>query len=48
MSDTQGGLPPIIPVETFFENPERAGAQISPDGTKLSYLAPRRTASTCG
>ena len=31
---------PLIPVEHLFENPERAGAQISPDGTKLGYLAP--------
>jgi dipeptidyl aminopeptidase/acylaminoacyl peptidase len=33
-------LPPLIPVEDFFENPEKTGAQISPDGTRLSYLAP--------
>jgi len=33
-------LPPLIPVEDFFENPERAGAQISPDGARISYLAP--------
>ena len=32
--------PGLIPVEHFFENPEKAGGQISPDGTKLSYLAP--------
>jgi dipeptidyl aminopeptidase/acylaminoacyl peptidase len=32
--------PELIPVEHFFENPERAGAQISPDGTRLGYLAP--------
>ena len=29
----------LIPVEDFFENPEKAAGQISPDGTKLSYLA---------
>ncbi len=34
------GLPPLIPVEHFFDNPERALAKISPDGTKLAYLAP--------
>jgi dipeptidyl aminopeptidase/acylaminoacyl peptidase len=34
------GTPPLIPVEHFFENPEKAGGQISPDGTRLSYLAP--------
>jgi len=33
-------LPPLIPVETFFENPEKVAGRISPDGTKLSYLAP--------
>lgn len=32
----------VIPVEDFFGNPERAGAQISPDGTKLGYLAPEQ------
>lgn len=31
---------PLIPVEHLFENPERTGAQISPDGTRLGYLAP--------
>ncbi len=33
-------LPPLIPLEHFFDNPERSGAKISPDGTRLSYLAP--------
>ncbi len=33
-------LPPLIPLEHFFENPEKAGAKVSPDGSKLSYLAP--------
>ena len=32
--------PPLIPVEDFFENPEKAAGQISPDGRKLAYLAP--------
>lgn len=32
------GMPSIIPVASFFDNPEIAGAQISPDGTWLSYL----------
>lgn len=36
---TQAGPAPLIPVEHFFENPEKAGGQISPDGMKLSYLA---------
>lgn len=33
-------LPPLIPREVLFGNPERAGTQISPDGKHLSYLAP--------
>ena len=32
---------PIIPRAILFGNPERSSAQISPDGRKLSYLAPR-------
>jgi dipeptidyl aminopeptidase/acylaminoacyl peptidase len=35
-----GGLPPIIPLTHFFDNPEITGAQISPDGRWLSYLKP--------
>jgi dipeptidyl aminopeptidase/acylaminoacyl peptidase len=31
---------PLIPRRQFFDNPEKASARISPDGTKLSYLAP--------
>jgi len=31
---------PLIPRETLFGNPERAGLQISPDGKTISYLAP--------
>ena len=30
----------LIPRSVLFGNPERAGVQISPDGTQLSYLAP--------
>lgn len=33
-------LPDLIPVETFFADPEFAGASISPDGTRIAYLAP--------
>ncbi len=32
---------PLIEREKFFGNPTRAGAQISPDGRWLSWLAPR-------
>jgi dipeptidyl aminopeptidase/acylaminoacyl peptidase len=35
-----GQLPPIIPLTHFFDNPELAGAQISPDGRWLSFLKP--------
>lgn len=31
---------PMIPMEDFFRNPERAGFQLSPDGRHLSFLAP--------
>jgi dipeptidyl aminopeptidase/acylaminoacyl peptidase len=33
-------LPPLIPRDVLFGNPERASAQLSPDGTRLTYLAP--------
>lgn len=31
---------PLIPRSVLFGNPERASPEISPDGTKLAYLAP--------
>jgi dipeptidyl aminopeptidase/acylaminoacyl peptidase len=34
--------PPIIPLTHFFDNPEVAGAQISPDGRWLAVLKPYR------
>jgi hypothetical protein len=33
-------LPAPIPREVIFDNPERAFPQISPDGTRLAWLAP--------
>ena len=33
-------LPPLIPRELLFGNPERVSPRISPDGTRLAYLAP--------
>jgi len=33
-------LPPIIPIQHFFDNPEIAGAQISPNGQFVSFLKP--------
>jgi len=32
-------LPPLIPREAFFGNPDKASPQISPDGKRLAYLA---------
>jgi dipeptidyl aminopeptidase/acylaminoacyl peptidase len=33
-------LPPLIPREVLLGNPVKASPRISPDGTRLSYLAP--------
>lgn len=33
-------LPPLIPRDDLFGNPEKASPNISPDGTRLAYLAP--------
>jgi dipeptidyl aminopeptidase/acylaminoacyl peptidase len=33
-------LPPLIPREVLFGNPERTTPQLSPDGKRLSWLAP--------
>ncbi len=33
--------PPLIPLRHLFDNPERALARLSPDGRRLSWLAPR-------
>jgi dipeptidyl aminopeptidase/acylaminoacyl peptidase len=33
-------LPPLIPREVLFGNPEKASPQLSPDGKHLAYLAP--------
>jgi dipeptidyl aminopeptidase/acylaminoacyl peptidase len=30
----------VLPLETFFRNPERTGYSISPDGNYVAYLAP--------
>ncbi|MBK1783796.1 S9 family peptidase [Prauserella sp. ASG 168] len=36
-----GSLPRLIEAEEFFANPVFSGASISPDGTRIAYLAPR-------
>ncbi|MGE0783740.1 TolB family protein, partial [Mycolicibacterium sp.] len=33
-------LPGLIPVKDFFDPPTRAAAKISPDGTRMAFLAP--------
>jgi dipeptidyl aminopeptidase/acylaminoacyl peptidase len=38
----QVSRPPLIPLTHFFDNPEIAGAQISPDGQWLTSLKPYR------
>ena len=38
-------LPPIIPIQHFFDNPEIAGAQISPNGQFVSFLKSRTRSS---
>lgn len=39
---TWAQLPPLIPRETLFGNPEKDQAQISPNGKMLGYLAPEK------
>src|SRR5438128_14545 len=39
-SAAPAGLPPLIPREILFGNPERTSPQVSPDGAYLTYLAP--------
>ncbi len=33
-------LPPLIPRETLFGNPQRASPRLSPDGQRLAWIAP--------
>jgi len=35
-----GQLPPLIPRDVMLGNPQKEFPQISPDGTRLAYLAP--------
>ncbi|MCR5346630.1 MAG: S9 family peptidase [Fretibacterium sp.] len=35
-----GHLPPLLPMENFFRNPDTASYAISPDGTKLAFAKP--------
>jgi hypothetical protein len=40
MSSVQGELPPLISRDILFGNPERTSPALSPDGTRLAWLAP--------
>jgi dipeptidyl aminopeptidase/acylaminoacyl peptidase len=40
MAAAQTTLPPLVPVEDFFRNPDVVSFSISPDGKKLAYLKP--------
>ncbi|MEH2407091.1 hypothetical protein [Nostoc sp.] len=41
MSSAQApSLPPLIPREILFGNPEKTSPQLSPDGKYLAYIAP--------
>src|SRR5262245_12472015 len=37
---TRADEPPLIPRQILFGNPAKTAPQISPDGTRLAYLAP--------
>jgi dipeptidyl aminopeptidase/acylaminoacyl peptidase len=37
---TQPGMPPLIPRDVLFGNPDMAAPWLSPDGTRIAYLAP--------
>jgi dipeptidyl aminopeptidase/acylaminoacyl peptidase len=37
---SQANLPPLIPREILFGNPEKASPRLSPDGKYLAYIAP--------
>jgi dipeptidyl aminopeptidase/acylaminoacyl peptidase len=40
VTPTRAELPPLIPRDVLFGNPERTNPQISPDGKHLAYIAP--------
>ena len=39
-SSAFAAMPPLLPMEDFFKNPESASFAISPDGTKLAFMRP--------
>lgn len=38
--EADAGPAPLIPMRDFFRNPDTAGYDLSPDGTRLAYLKP--------
>lgn len=40
LAETKTSQKPLIPRDVLFGNPERISVKLSPDGTKLAYLAP--------
>jgi dipeptidyl aminopeptidase/acylaminoacyl peptidase len=40
LSSATASLPPLIPRDILFGNPERTSPQLSPDGQYLAYIAP--------
>ncbi len=40
MTTTRAELPPLIPRDVLFGNPERVSPQLSPDGKRLAWIAP--------
>lgn len=42
VAQARAEMPPLIPREVLFGNPVKAAPEISPDGTRLSYLAPSK------
>jgi dipeptidyl aminopeptidase/acylaminoacyl peptidase len=42
LAQVRAAEPPLIPREVLFGNPERTLARLSPDGTKISWLAPTK------
>ena len=40
LSAALAALPPLLPMEDFFRNPDNAAFSISPDGTRLAFARP--------
>ncbi|MBK1734659.1 S9 family peptidase [Halorhodospira abdelmalekii] len=38
------GVPPLLPLELFFEDPRYSAARLSPDGEQIAFMSPHRGA----